>query len=167
MRTRNLVAASAATLALVPAAAGCGGGASDNHTTAGASVTAQSGTTSAGAAAAGHAFTAQISSLSALLGRLSSMDTSSGSAQVATALGEARRQLAQLRGTLATTAFPSVLQSQKQELMGLLDRWGSDLSRAQRTARAGRTGTALDQAESTAYHALQSLVAITRSSSAG
>jgi hypothetical protein len=167
MRTRNLVAASAITLVLVPAAAACGGSASADNTTAGASVTSQSGTTSAGAGIGGHTFATQITSLSGLVNRLSNISTSSGSTQVANAIQQVRQKLAKVRGQLATTTFPAVVQTQKQELMGFLDQWGSDLGQAQRTAEAGNTTKALQQAESSSYHDLKSLLATVQSATGG
>ena len=167
MRKRNMVAALIAVLVLVPAAAACGGSASANGSTAGATVTSQSGTTMASGDVAGHNFSAQIASLSSLLDRLSHVSGSAGSSQVATALKQIRGQLEEVRGHLATTTFPSAVQTQKQQLMGFLDQWDADLGPAESSARQGDTAQALRQAQSTTYHDLKSLIETVRSTSGG
>jgi cob(I)alamin adenosyltransferase len=163
MRTRNVVAASAVALVLVPAAAACGGSGSANGSSAHATVTSQSGTTSASGSAAGHSFAAQISSLGAVVDRLSSVSGSAGSSQVATDLSRIQRQLDSARGRLATTSFPSAVQPEKQQLMTSLDRWSADLSRAESSARQGNTHQALHQAQSSTYEDLKSLLDTVRS----
>jgi hypothetical protein len=164
MRTRNLLAASAVTLALVPAAAACGGnGSSANGSSARATVTSQSGTTSATGSVAGHSFAAQIASLGAVVDRLSNVSGSAGSGQVATDLSGIRRQLGKARGRLATTSFPSSVQAEKQQLMTSLDRWSADLTRAESTARRGNTRQALRQAQSATYEDLKGLLDTVRS----
>jgi cob(I)alamin adenosyltransferase len=162
MRARNVVAASAVALAIVPAAA-CGGNGSANGSTAGATVTSQSGTTSATGNAAGHSFSAQIASLGAVVDRLSNVSGSAGSSQVASDLTRIQHQLGKARGQLATTSFPSAIQPEKQQLMTSLNRWSADLSKAESTARQGNTQEALRQAQSTTYKDLKSLLDTVRS----
>jgi hypothetical protein len=161
MRTLNVVAASA--VALVLAAAACGGNGSANGSSARATVTSQSGTTSATGSAAGHSFSAQIASLGAVVDRLSSLSGSAGSGQVAADLTRIRRQLGKARGRLATTSFPSAVQPEKRQLMTSLDRWSADLSRAESTARQGNVRQALRQAQSSTFKDLKSLLDTVRS----
>ncbi|HEX3328579.1 MAG TPA: hypothetical protein VHS27_01590 [Gaiellales bacterium] len=158
MRSRNVLAASAVALALVPGAAACGSSGSANGSSAQPTVTSQSGTTSASGSAMGHSFSAEIASLGAVVNRLSKVSPSAGSGQVATDLTQIRAQLGKARGQLATTTFPSALQSQKQQLMGSLNRWNSDLGRAESSARQGNTKQALQQAQSATYQDLKSLI---------
>jgi hypothetical protein len=166
MRARNVAAASVVALALVPAAAACGGGGSANGSSAGATVTSQSGTTSATGNAAGHSFSAEISSLGAVVDRLSNVSGSAGSSRVATDLTRIRRQLGKARGQLETTSFPSAVQPEKQQLMTSLNRWSADLRRAESTARQGHTQQALRQAQSTTYRDLKTLLDTVRSMTA-
>lgn len=158
MRSRNVLAASAAALALVPVAAACGSSGSANGSSAHATVTSQSGTTSATGSAMGHTFSAEITSLGAVVNQLSKMSSSAGSGRVATELTQIRNQLGKARGQLATTTFPSAVQSQKQQLMGSLNRWNSDLSRAESSARNGNTKQALQEAQSATYNDLKTLI---------
>jgi hypothetical protein len=163
MRMRNVVAASAVALVLVPAAAACGGNGSANGSTARATVTSQSGTTSASGSAAGQSFSAQIASLGAVVDRLSSVSGSAGSGQVATDLTRIRRQLGKAEGRLATTSFPSAVQPEKRQLMTSLARWSAALSRAESTARQGNTRQALRQAQSSTFRDLKTLLDTVRS----
>ena len=163
MRTRNVVTAFAVTLAIVPAAAACGGNGSANGSSAHVTVTSQSGTTSASGNAAGHSFSAQIASLGAVVDRLSNVSGSAGSDQVANDLTRIQNQLGKARGRLANTKFPSAVQSQKQQLMTSLTRWSADLSRAESTARNGNTKQALKQAQSSTYKDLKGLLDTVRS----
>lgn len=158
MRSRNVLAASAAALALVPVAAACGSSGSANGSSAHATVTSQSGTTSATGSAMGHTFSAEITSLGAVVNQLSKMSSSAGSGRVATELTQIRNQLGKARGQLATTTFPSAVQSQKQQLMGSLNRWNSDLGRAELSARNGNTKQALQEAQSATYNDLKTLI---------
>lgn len=158
MRTRNVVAAFAVTLAIVPVAAACGGNGSANGSSAHVTVTSQSGTTTASGNAAGHSFSAQIASLGAVVDRLSNMSGSAGSDQVATDLTQIRHQLGRARERLSTTTFPSAVQPQKQQLMNSLSRWSSELSQAESTARQGNTKQALKQAQSSTYKNLKGLL---------
>lgn len=158
MRSRNVLAASAAALALVPVAAACGSSGSANGSSAHATVTSQSGTTSATGSAMGHTFSAEITSLGAVVNQLSKMSSSAGSGRVATELTQIRNQLGKARGQLATTTFPSAVQSQKQQLMGSLNRWDSDLGRAESSARNGNTKQALQEAQSATYNDLKTLI---------
>lgn len=167
MRTRNLVAASAAVLVIVPAAAACGGSASSNGTSGAATVSSGGGTTTASGSAAGHSFTTQIASLSALLNQVSTLSGSAGSQQVASGLKRVRQQIPVVRGRLATTSFPSSVQAQKQQLMGFLDQWDADLSQAQSSASQGHTGLALQQARSSTYQDLKNLLSTVRGSMTG
>jgi hypothetical protein len=165
MRARNVVTASVAALALVPAAAACGGNGSANGSSAGATVTSRSGTTSASGNAAGHSFSAQIASLGAVVDRLSNVSGSAGSSQVATDLTRIQHQLGKARGQLASTSFPSAVQPEKQQLMTSLNRWSAELSQAESTARQGHTQQALQEAQSTTYKTLKGLLDTVRSMS--
>ena len=158
MRSRYFLAASAAALALVPVAAACGSSGSAGGSTAHATVTSQSGTTSASGSAMGHSFSTEITSLGAAVNRLSKVSPSEHSGKVATELTQIQHELGKARGELATTTFPAAVQSQKQQLMGSLNRWSSDLGRAESSARQGNTKQALQQAQSATYKDLKSLI---------
>jgi hypothetical protein len=157
MRTRTLPAV-AIVLVLTPLAAACGGGASGNGSSGTAAVSSHAGTTTVTGSAAGHSFQAQITTLGNLLDRVSKMSGSTGSGRVEMTLGGLRRGLTNARTKLAATSFPSVVHSQKRQLMQALARWDVDLAHAQQSARNGNTSQALHQAKSSTFRDLKALV---------
>ena len=148
----------AAALTLVPAVAACGGNASANGSSGSVTVSTQGGATSLSGGAAGHSFSAQLRSLGALLSRAASLSGSQGSAQIASTIGQMRRGLRTVSGDLQSATLPSAVQTQKQQLVGFLDKWNGDLARAQGTAQAGRSMQAIQQVQDTSYRDLKSLV---------
>jgi hypothetical protein len=156
MRTIVLPAVMAA-LVLVAATA-CGGSASANGSSGAAAVSSHGGTTTVTGSGGGHSFQAQITSLAALLDRASRMSGSGGGGHLATAIAGVRKGLGTARAKLASTTFPSVIASQKRQLLRALGGWDGDLARAQQTARSGDTGQALDQARSSTFSDLKALV---------
>lgn len=157
MHTNALLAATA-TAAVMAVAAACGTGASANGGSGSAAVSTGSGSTTVSGSAAGHSFSAQLSSLTGLVDRLTRLSGSAGSGQVASSIGHVRSGLGRVRASLTQTAFPSLIKSQKQRLIGFLGRWDGDLGRAQASARNGNTRAAIREARSSTYRDLRSLL---------
>ena len=147
-----------AALSLASGAAACGGGASAGGASATGAVSTGAGATTVTGSAAGHSFSAQIASITALLQRVSALSGSAGSQQLATRLGDVRQRLSTADQNLKDAQVPSALQDGKQQLDESLQDWNADLAAAQQTAQSGDTQKALSQATSSTYDDLRGLV---------
>lgn len=108
-------------------------------------MSSQGATTSVSGGAAGHGFWVQLRSLSGLLSRAATLSGSHGSGQIAITIDQIRRGLTTVNRDLQSTSLPSVVQTQKQQLLGFLDQWYADLARAQSTAQSGRSMQAISR----------------------